>query len=202
MNLDFEYLAAFLGYDLNVLKGEQSIKMKMKILDTCIIPTLVCGAQSWSMTKEQYVNIKKMYFRILKSITGIRVKDKVRLSEIIERTGTNDIGWKVKKLKLNFVGHVVRKVKKWGKLAEEWSSYNWKRKNPTPPTRWRDEMVKSLGILWKRVALDRKWWKRTVDAHAQLWVCSMEWCPPPHTRTQPYLLLYRRNNNYNALFCT
>ncbi len=30
------------------------------------------------------------------SIIGIKVKDKVRLSEIIEHTGASDIGWRVK----------------------------------------------------------------------------------------------------------
>ncbi len=60
------------------------------------------------------------------------MKDKVRLSEIIEHTGASDIGWRVKKLKLNFAGHVVKGVDKWVKLAVEWSPYNWKRKRGRP----------------------------------------------------------------------
>lgn len=91
-----------------MLKGDLFVQWKMGILDTCVIPFLTYGSQLWSMTKGQRESLRKTYFRILRSILRIRIKDKIKLEEIVECTGANDIGWKTKKLKLSFARHMVR----------------------------------------------------------------------------------------------
>ncbi len=65
---------------------------------------------------------------MLRSTMKKRLKDKVKLNKIQQQTGAKDIRWRVKKAKLNYVGHIVRDTEKWGKVVEEWSSWEWKKK--------------------------------------------------------------------------
>ncbi len=49
-------------------------------------------------------------------------------------------------MKLIFAGRMVRGEDKWGKITEEWSPREWKRKRGRPTARWRDELVKAFAI--------------------------------------------------------
>ncbi len=43
-----------------------------------------------------------------------------------------------------------------------------------------DKFMKSFGIIWGRIRRDRRWWRRTTEAHARLWVHSGHDDPPSH----------------------
>ncbi len=63
-------------------------------------------------------------------------------------------------MKLTFAEHRVREEDKWGKIAEEWSLREWKRKRGRPPTRWRDELVKAFEITRSKIGRERRRWKK------------------------------------------
>ncbi len=59
-----------------------------------MVPTLTYGAQTWSMSKAKLKRLMVTYFRMLRSIIKIRIKDKAKLSEVSEITGIKEIGGK------------------------------------------------------------------------------------------------------------
>lgn len=66
---------------------------------------------------------------MLRSILKIKLRDLVKITKIREKTGESDIGFTIKKLKLRYVGHLVRGGKeKWNYLETLWTLYEMKRK--------------------------------------------------------------------------
>ncbi len=91
---------------------------------------------------------------MLRNILNIKIKDKVRLTEIHKESEARDIGWVIKMLKLSCAGHLVTGKDKWNKIVEEWLPNYWKRKKGRPPRKWRDELVREFGVLWGRAGRD------------------------------------------------
>ena len=52
---------------------------------------------------------------------GVKLKDKVRLTKIREKTRVTDVTYKVKRLKWKWTGHIMRSNKeKWTRNIVEW----------------------------------------------------------------------------------
>lgn len=79
---------------------------------------------------------------------GITRKDRMRNVEIRSRTGTWDITTVIRKLKIEYAGHLVRNKneERWGKKATIWVPYDKKRKRVRPALRWEHDIVQRVGI--------------------------------------------------------
>lgn len=153
-----------------VFKGKLSVKSKIKILESCVMPVLTYGAQTWALTKTQVVGLKKTQRAMERSILNIRLRDKIRNTSIREETQVQDVGYTIKKLKFKYAGHIMRASnERWEKLVTEWRPYEGRRKRGRPKTRWRDELENRVGKLWHRETFDRAKWKRIGEAYARLW---------------------------------
>jgi len=86
------------------------LKSKIKILESCVMPVLSYGAQTWSLTKEQTKNLQNTQRAMEKKILGIKLKDRVSNKWMKIKTNSNDIsnniGATVKKLKFKYAGHL------------------------------------------------------------------------------------------------
>lgn len=68
------------------------------------------------------------------SILDLKLKDKVKVQTIRNKTNTSDIGWTVKKLKLGYAGYLARSHwTKWNKKTEAWYQRDLKRGEGDPP---------------------------------------------------------------------
>ncbi len=64
-----------------------------------------------------------------RSITGTKLKDRVCNSKVRDVTGTKNIKYVIKKLKLKYAGHVkCNKEDRWETRVLEWTPYGNKRK--------------------------------------------------------------------------
>lgn len=152
-----------------IFKSEMSTTSKIKILESNIIPILTYGAQTWSLTKQQTEGIKKTQRAMERSILKIKVKDRVRNEKIREETDAIDVGYRIRKLKYKYAGHVMRMgQERWVKRVIEWRPFDRKRGRGRPATRWRDEIVKSLGTEWGRLTHNREEWRQIGEAYARL----------------------------------
>lgn len=153
-----------------ILQSKISLKNKIKIIESVIYPTLTYGSQTWSLTKKQLSKMQVTQRKMLRKILRKKLSDKVKNQEILESTNSKDIAYRIKKLKLDYAGHIFRSdPANLTKSVMDWLPLDRKRKRGRPPTRWRDEISKSMGILWGRIAVNRKAWKKVVDAYAQRW---------------------------------
>ncbi len=103
---------------------------------------------------------------MIRSIMNIRLRDKVRIAELRKITKIGDIGWKIKKLKFGYAGHLVgggddkcsKRIKKWTPLESN---------REGAPNTLEGRAHKKRRFLWHRTGLNRKRWKRMVDTYAR-----------------------------------
>ena len=123
-----------------------NLKMKIKILESCVLPVLSYGAQTWSLTKSQTIKLQNTQRAMERKILGIRLPDKVSNRAVREKTQSKDIGAMVKKLKFRYAGHMYReKELRWNRIATDWTSYEETRGRGRPKYRWRDEIRNQVG---------------------------------------------------------
>lgn len=91
-----------------VMKDKQlHIGLKTKIFESCILPVLTYGCQTWALTKAELAKLKTCQHSMERSMLCIGRSDRIRNSIVRERTQTTDICEKVKtslKIKVHVTG--------------------------------------------------------------------------------------------------
>lgn len=143
-----------------ILKARVSLKIKTKILQMCVFPTLIYGCQTWALKKELLSKLKATQTTMYRSILGIKKKDKVRNSKLHERIKLHPIEKTIKKLKLKWAGHVARMEEgRWAVQMTKWKPQGRKRKRGRQKVRWEDEIQQDCGTRWQSMAQNRDLWK-------------------------------------------
>jgi hypothetical protein len=153
----------------HIMKGKYKNELKSAILNSCILPTLTYGAQTWAMTKKEKERIKTTQNAMERSMLGVRRRDRIKNTVIKKKFKNNtDFLEAVKKLKWDWTGHIARQTsERWTYKISFWYMTG-KRKQGKQNTRWRDEIDKFLiNKLHHRVAYDRREWKRLREAFAR-----------------------------------
>ena len=99
--------------------NKMSIKLKIKLLSSVVIPTALYGAECWVLKKEEERKLLAFEMKCLRRICGIRWEDRVRNEEVKTRTGQNiTILDRVQDMQRRWFGHVVRMNEgRWPKAA-------------------------------------------------------------------------------------
>lgn len=145
---------------------EMSMTIKRKLFDTCILPVLTYGCQTWALNKSHYKKLEICQNAMERSMMGKRLSDKVRNIDIKKCTKTKDITTTIKKLKWKWAGHTIRGREKWSKAIMYWFTRDKKRKRGRPTRRWEDEIKSAAGGCWTTIARDRDKWKELGEAFA------------------------------------
>ena len=154
-----------------VFRGGLSNKGKLKILESCVMPVLTYGAETWATTKKHVNDIQKTQREMVRIILGVKRKERVSNEELRRRANVIDIGFSIKIKKFKYAGHVVRgKVQRWARKAMEWIPYNGRRGRGRPRVRWEDEIKNRVGVAWERMVWNRAIWRKIGEAYAQEWV--------------------------------
>ena len=73
---------------------------------------------------------------MLRNLLGLKLKDKVSITKLFEKTKVRRAGVVARTLKYKYVGHMVRDVNyKWNKILSFWLPHWGKRKKGRPCTR-------------------------------------------------------------------
>ncbi|XP_045782789.1 histone-lysine N-methyltransferase PRDM9-like [Maniola jurtina] len=83
-----------------------SLSTKSKVFNTCILPILSYGAQTWAPNKEEIKKVKIAQRKMERSILGVRLVDKFRNEYLRNRTKLIDVIRQARKLKWKWAGHV------------------------------------------------------------------------------------------------
>lgn len=141
------------------------ISIKRKVFNMCILPILTYGCQTWAATEKMSQKLITCQRGMERSILGYTKRDRKRATEIREVTKLEDVTRKAKTLKWKWAGHMLREKQKWSNILTEWTPrYNTKRKRGRQYKRWSDELKKTAGPLWTRLARDREAWKAMEEA--------------------------------------
>ncbi|KAJ8704650.1 hypothetical protein PYW07_011838 [Mythimna separata] len=146
---------------------EMSIKIKKKTFDTCILPCITYGCETWALTKHHRDKLERCQKGMERSMLNLKLKDRVRSADIRRKTKLTNILSRIDQLKWRWAGHMLRCNKeKWSKQVTVWYPRDGVRSRGRKARRWEDDMKLTIGTHWVRVAADRKQWKELEEAFA------------------------------------
>ncbi|CAH2097703.1 unnamed protein product [Euphydryas editha] len=146
---------------------ELGIRIKQKTFDTCILPCITYGCETWALTQSHRDKLTRCQRAMERSMLGLKLKDKVRSTDIRRKTKLTDILSRIDQLKWRWTGHMLRcTMDKWSKQVTVWYPRDGNRSRGRKVRRWEDELKMTLGPLWMRVARDREQWKELEEAFA------------------------------------
>lgn len=141
---------------------------KTKLHDTCILPCMIYGCQTWALTKRNMEKLETCQHGIERSILHIKRKDRQRLVTIRAKTKIYDVKTKIREQKWRWCGHMARnKFRKWTNDITDWYPRDGKRKRGRQHLRWVDDIESLAGTTWQRKAIDRKIWKGMEEAYVR-----------------------------------
>ena len=122
------------------------------------------GCQTWSLTKTLVKKLetsqRPMERRML---LNVKLKDRIRNTNIRQRTRVTDIVQYVTNTKWKWAGHIARmKDNRWTIRSREWQTEGL-RSVGRPKRRWRNDTVGQQGVVWTRIAKDRERWKTLAE---------------------------------------
>lgn len=148
-----------------ILKGTMPINLKKKVMDTCLLPSITYGCQTWKYTLRVKNMIRSCQRGMERSITNVRKIQKIPHSIIRKNTKIIDALQFSLRLKWRWAGHVARmEDDRWTTRLTSWQGPAGIRKRGRPTTRWENDLIKIAGKHWKTKAKDRDKWKNLEEA--------------------------------------
>ncbi|GBP22261.1 Putative uncharacterized transposon-derived protein F52C9.6 [Eumeta japonica] len=151
-----------------ILKSNLPLKLKKKVMDSCVLPCLTYGAQTWIYNKYTKTKIRTCQRSMERSILDLKLKDKHRSSDIRHKTKLINAGKHAQQLKWKWAGHMIRTTgERWTKLVTTWKGPKGKRARGRPIDRWTDDLRKVAGDNWIEAAGDRAQWRQLEEAYTR-----------------------------------
>nr|VZI45041.1 unnamed protein product [Spirometra erinaceieuropaei] len=149
---------------------------KLKMYKAVILPTLLYGAETWTVYAKQARRLNHFHLSCLRRILRLKWQDRIPDTDVLERTGILSIYAILRQIKLRRSGHLVRmdderlpKRLFYGDVA------TGSRRQGGQIRRYKDTLKSSLKCLqinptnWEELALDRPTWRRTVKTDAAIY---------------------------------
>ena len=146
------------AYHYNIFKSNLSICLKRQVYNSCVLPAMTYGAETWTVIKQAHNKLAAAQTKMERSMLNITCKD--RKTNIINT---------VRKIKWSWAEHINRlKDDRWTSRVTTWRPYDKKRRQGRPAKRWRDDLDKYWDhTIWQWTAQGRLTWKRHAEAFAQ-----------------------------------
>ncbi|KAH7704024.1 endonuclease-reverse transcriptase [Aphelenchoides avenae] len=151
--------AAWLSFNniQEVLKRMSDTKMRANLFNTTVLPALLYGCETWTLTKRQEDKLSTTERAMERRVLGITMWDQERNEAVRERTGFADAVTEARKRKLRWAGHVARRDEgRWTKATTVWKPKKKAPKNWGMPLRWEKSIHESVGEDWMNAAQDRE----------------------------------------------
>nr|VZH94992.1 unnamed protein product [Spirometra erinaceieuropaei] len=152
------------------------LSTKLKMYKAVILPTLLYGAETWTVYTRQARRLNHIHLSCLRRILRLNWQDRIPDTEVLERTGILSIYSMLRQMQLRWSGHLVRmdderlpKRLFYGDVA------TGSRRQGGQIRRYKDTLKSSLKRLhinptnWEELARDRPTWRRTVKTGAAIY---------------------------------
>jgi hypothetical protein len=147
--------------------------LKIKIYKTVILPVVLYGCETWSLTLREEHRLRVFGNRVLRIFGPEREEDgswrKLHNDELHSLYSSPNIVRVIKSRKLKWAGHVNRMGEGRGVYRVLIGRYEWKRPLGRPRRRWEDNIKLGLrekvfdGANWIRLVQDRVQWRAFVN---------------------------------------
>nr|VZI25818.1 unnamed protein product [Spirometra erinaceieuropaei] len=152
------------------------LSTKLKMYKAVILPTLLYGAETWTVYTRQARRLNHFHLSCLRRILRLNWQNRIPDTDVLERTGILSIYAILRQIQLRWSGHLVRmdderlpKRLFYGDVA------TGSRRQGGQIRRYKDTLKSSLKHLqinptnWEELALDRPTWRRTVKTGAAIY---------------------------------
>ena len=136
-------------------------KLKLLIYETVIRPTLLYGCETWPMSVKDEKRIATAEMRMVRWAMGVSLLEHRRNEEILEKAKVEAIATVMRWRRLEWFGHVKRRVETENIRAVAEMKMEGKRPRGRPKLRWKDTVRRDLKA-WKikeECATNRERWK-------------------------------------------
>ena len=155
----------------NIWRSSQySLHTKLRIYRSCVLSTLMYGAECWRMTKCDTDKLSAFHTMCLRKIRRVFWPQKMTNKDLLQLSHMEDMETLITRRRWSWVGHVLRMdPNAIARVALRWTPEG-KRKRGRPRQTWRRTVegeMKDLGHLWsslERLARDRTEWRLFVAA--------------------------------------
>nr|VZH95819.1 unnamed protein product [Spirometra erinaceieuropaei] len=157
-------------------RHDLQLSTKLKMCKAVILPTLLYGAETWTVYTRQARRLNHFHLSCLRRILRLNWQDRIPDTEVLERTGILSIYSMLRQMQLRWSGHLVRmdderlpKRLFYGDVA------TGSRRQGGLIRRYKDTLKSSLKRLhinptnWEELARDRPTWRRTVKTGAAIY---------------------------------
>nr|VZI11771.1 unnamed protein product [Spirometra erinaceieuropaei] len=152
------------------------LSTKLKMYKAVILPTLLYGAETWTVYTRQARRLNHLHLSCLRRILRLNWQDRIPDTKVLERTGILSIYAILSQMQLRWSGHLVRmdderlpKRLFYGDVA------TGSRRQGGQIRLYKDTLKSSLKRLkmnptnWEELARDRPTWRRTVKTGAAIY---------------------------------
>nr|VZI36555.1 unnamed protein product [Spirometra erinaceieuropaei] len=151
------------------------LNTKLKMYKAVILPTLLYGAETWTVYTRQARRLNHFHLSCLRRILRLNWQDRIPDTDVLERTGMLSIYAILKQMQLRWSGHLVRMDdERLSKRLFYGDVATGSRRQGGPIRRYKDTLKSSLKLLqinptnWGELACDRPAWRRTVKTGAAI----------------------------------
>ena len=128
------------------------MSLRRRMHDQCVIQTMTYGAETWTTTKQLEQKLITAQRRMERRMLNIKIRDKIRNTEIRKQTHVKDIMVKIKEAKRRWAGHLMCKDdNRWTRNVTEWQPRNDIRTGGIQKRRWHDDLTTNMGPTWTRL---------------------------------------------------
>ena len=120
------------------------LKIKMRTFNACVIPVLLYGAESWSITSAMEHKLISAENKWLRRLLRVSYKEHITNVEIRRRTGQPSVVNIIRKRRMKWAGHVMRMEDKRPTKKAFLYKPEGKRNPGRPRRRWMDCLEKDL----------------------------------------------------------
>ena len=123
------------------------MSLKRKVFNQCVLPATTYGCQTWSLKKALVKKLETSQRSMIRKMLNVKLKDRIRISIIRQRTRLTDIVQYVTNTKWKWAGHIAQiKDNRWTIRSTVWQIRGI-RSVGRPKRRWRDDIVGQQGVV-------------------------------------------------------
>ena len=158
----------FWGLKFILTSKAYSIKMKKDIMDSCILPLLLYGAQTWALTSRERRMLQTCQRKMERKILGVTLQDRIRNDDLRKMTNIKDAATSATFTKWKWAGHAMRMDhNRWAHKTTTWDPRIGRRDVGRQRRRWADDLRLNFGRNWTTKAKDRREWRQLTEAAAK-----------------------------------
>uniref|UniRef100_A0A914UM23 Endonuclease-reverse transcriptase n=1 Tax=Plectus sambesii TaxID=2011161 RepID=A0A914UM23_9BILA len=152
---------SFFKYKMIYTSKRTPIFLKRRLFNSCVLPTMLYGAETWSLTKREENWLAVAQRRMERIMTGTSLRQWKTNDWLRKLTQVNDVMRSYWQRKWRWAQRIAKMDEdRWARRVTEWQPRIGKRGRGRPKKRWRDEIVKVAGIRWMAIAKKESCWRQ------------------------------------------